>query len=74
MRGRHWIALALALALGLVTAGPATTVRLALMAASLVLPVGVVSVALTEGRGGRGRHPPSGGHLSVTTTTTETTP
>jgi len=29
-------------------------------------------VALTEGSGGRGRHPPTGGSLS--TTTTETTP
>ncbi|MEA5443345.1 hypothetical protein [Cyanobium gracile] len=71
MRGRHWIGAALAL--GLVTAGPATTIRLALMAASLALPVAVVSVALAEGRGGRGRHPPTGGPLS-TTTTTETTP
>ena len=70
MRRRHWVALALAL--GLVTAGPAATVRLALMAASLALPVAVVFVALTEGRGGRGRHPPTGGPLS--TTTTETTP
>lgn len=64
MRRRHWVALALAL--GLVTTGPATTIRLALMAASLALPVAVVSVALTEGRGGRGRHPPTGGPLSTT--------
>jgi hypothetical protein len=63
---------ALALAVGLVTTGPATTIRLALMAASLALPVAVVFVALTEGRGGRGRHPPAGAPLS--TTTTETTP
>lgn len=70
MRGRHWIALAFAL--GLVTAGPAAAVRMALMAASLALPVAVVYVALTEGREGRGRHPQTGGPLS--TTTTETAP
>jgi hypothetical protein len=70
VRGRHWIGVALAL--GLVTAGPAATVRLALMAASLALPVAVVYVALTEWRGGQGRHPQTGGPLS--TTTTETAP
>lgn len=68
MRGRHWAALALAV--GLVTTGPAATIRLALMAASLALPVAVVAEALAEGRGGRGRHPPTGGPLSTTTTDT----
>ena len=47
MKLRYWVAGALAL--GLVTVGPGHTFRLALLATTLVIPVGLIYVAATKG-------------------------